>query len=562
MQTKPQNSTLDVNSQIQLSNLTFKLIQAINPPRPVLQQKLPQVNTEEVSSIFMLKILLHQLSSIFVSLNRFSRLFCQGGQMMMGGMGGMGGPQMVGQPQMVGPGMGGAQMVGPQMGGPQIGGPQMVSQQMGGPPQGMPGPPQGMGQMVAAGSPHSAAMGGGVMGPRKPDGSLATGPGGQFVGPRAVAPGQYIRQSPTPPTASPVQQMQQPGSGMVPSPALVPSPNNPSMGNPSSIRNIGMAPSPSSACLNTPGQPNASPCNPQEDIAYREKIKQLSKYIEPLRKMISRVGSEGPSNVEKMSKMKTLLDILTNPNKRMPLETLLKCEVVLEKVDLKRGGEPVREQHPLLEALKTHLQSPVLNHTLQRTFGPCIEALFGSDIRNVPPHLKRKRIEEPADDIPEVLQGEIARLDQRFKVSLDPSGGGGGGTVQLICWLDDKHLPCVPPVSVSVPEDYPATPPKCHLAAHEHSATTFLATVGTALSSRIGKLPPKFTVSQLLDTWEMAVRQACAPPPEPAHAGLPVPLPTALLPPPTAVAGVHPTGIPPVIPIPVSAAATTANSTA
>uniref|UniRef100_A0A0A9Z2G0 Mediator of RNA polymerase II transcription subunit 15 n=1 Tax=Lygus hesperus TaxID=30085 RepID=A0A0A9Z2G0_LYGHE len=420
----------------------------------------------------------------------------QGGQLMMGV--GMGGPQMVGQP---------------------------IGAQMAGPPQGL--PPQGMSHGVGAGSPLSAAMGGGVMGPRKPDGTLAAGPGGGFVGPRAVAPGQYLRQSPTPPTASPVQPMQQPGSGMVPSPAnhLVPSPNNPPMVNPASIRNIGMAPSPSSGCLNTPGQPNASPHSLQEDAAYREKIKQLSKYIEPLRKMISRVGSEGPSNVDKMSKMKTLLDILTNPNKRMPLETLLKCEVVLEKVDLKGRGEPVREQHPLIEALKNHLQSPVLNHSLQRTFGPCIEALFGSDIRNVPPPLKRKKIEEPLDDIPEVLQGEIARLDQRFKVSLDPSGGGGG-TVQLICWLDDKHLPCVPPVSVSVPEDYPATPPKCYLATHEHSATSFLNTVETALASRISKLPAKFTVSQLLDTWEMAVRQACAPPPE-----APVPVAPVSVPP-------------------------------
>lgn len=33
------------------------------------------------------------------------------------------------------------------------------------------------------------------------------------------------------------------------------------------------------------------------------------------------------------------------------------------------------------------------------------------------PHpLKKKKLEEPVDDIPEVLQGEIARLDQRFKV--------------------------------------------------------------------------------------------------------------------------------------------------
>jgi mediator of RNA polymerase II transcription subunit 15 len=41
-------------------------------------------------------------------------------------------------------------------------------------------------------------------------------------------------------------------------------------------------------------------------------------------------------DVEKLSKMKKLLEILSNPSKRMPLETLLKCEVVLEKLDLKR----------------------------------------------------------------------------------------------------------------------------------------------------------------------------------------------------------------------------------
>lgn len=31
----------------------------------------------------------------------------------------------------------------------------------------------------------------------------------------------------------------------------------------------------------------------QEDIAYREKVRQLSKYIEPLRKMIALIGNEG-----------------------------------------------------------------------------------------------------------------------------------------------------------------------------------------------------------------------------------------------------------------------------
>lgn len=41
--------------------------------------------------------------------------------------------------------------------------------------------------------------------------------------------------------------------------------------------------------------------------------------------------------MEKLTKMKNLLDILSNPSKRMPLETLIKCEVVLEKLDFKRS---------------------------------------------------------------------------------------------------------------------------------------------------------------------------------------------------------------------------------
>lgn len=120
-------------------------------------------------------------------------------------------------------------------------------------------------------------------------------------------------------------------------------------------------------------------------------------------------------------------------------------------------------------------------------------------------------MEEPTSEIPDVLQGEIARLDQRFKVSLDPNQQAGSKTIQLLCWLDDKHLPCVPPVSLIIPEDYPKNSPQCHMAPHEYNATQFLSTVQNALLARIKKLPKHFSVSQLLDTWEMSVRQASAP---------------------------------------------------
>lgn len=103
-----------------------------------------------------------------------------------------------------------------------------------------------------------------------------------------------------------------------------------------------MAPSPSSISLNTPGQAVAapSPLNPQEEQMYREKYRQLTKYIEPLKRMVARIGNDGKHTDEKFLKMNKLLEILCNPNQRIPLETLVKCEIALEKMDLKSYSAP------------------------------------------------------------------------------------------------------------------------------------------------------------------------------------------------------------------------------
>lgn len=97
---------------------------------------------------------------------------------------------------------------------------------------------------------------------------------------------------------------------MVPSPALVASPQMPNMqqrnGNYESVNcfgfldffnffsAMGLAPSPSSS-INTPGQAVAvpSPLNPHEEQQYREKYRQLTKYIEPLKRMVARIGNDG-----------------------------------------------------------------------------------------------------------------------------------------------------------------------------------------------------------------------------------------------------------------------------
>lgn len=38
--------------------------------------------------------------------------------------------------------------------------------------------------------------------------------------------------------------------------------------------------------------------------------------------------------------MNKLLEILCNPNRRIPLDTLLKCEIALEKMDFKTYSGP------------------------------------------------------------------------------------------------------------------------------------------------------------------------------------------------------------------------------
>ncbi|XP_013147176.1 PREDICTED: mediator of RNA polymerase II transcription subunit 15 isoform X2 [Papilio polytes] len=388
----------------------------------------------------------------------------------------------------------------------------------------------------------------------------------------APPPNQFLRQSPSPSASSPNMGGPSPVSmggsvlgGALASPMSMgglgacggvgsPSPSAPThlAHHPAQQQRVGvglgMAASPSS--LSTPGGGAggggvASPGG--EEAVYREKVRQLSKYIEPLRRMVQRMVNEG-ENVEKLTKMKNLLDILSNPNKRMPLETLIKCEVVLEKLDFKRsetGSMPLphaatgkQEQifNPFLEVVNNCLTSPLANHTLKRSFGATLDALNGPEIKNLPPPLKMPKVEEPTMEIPDVLQGEIARLDSRFKVSLETMQVcGGSGAIALVAQLDDVRLPCVPAVHVAVPRDYPAhaparlrtraphAPHAPHAPPASHRA--FLAQVDRNMDARCASLPKSCSVGQLLDAWEMSVRQACAPsaPSAPPLAYTPVP---------------------------------------
>ena len=234
-----------------------------------------------------------------------------------------------------------------------------------------------------------------------------------------------------------------PGGTMIPSPI-----GGQPRGGPGSL-----APSPSSQ-VNTPLNQPAS----QEEREYLEKVKQLEKYIEPLRKMIFRIGND---DNEKLAKMKKLLDIMSNPDKRMPLATLQKCEDVLKRMQLdttdsdqhEGAGGGGADKNPLLDAIVTVRQSGratapnMLNNTLAKTFLPPMQAVLGPEIclPPLPPTPPPRAggsggLMETDDELSDLLQGEVARLDSRFRVwlsSAQPSGQTGD--VEIVCQLGKSN---------------------------------------------------------------------------------------------------------------------------
>lgn len=334
-------------------------------------------------------------------------------------------------------------------------------------------------------------------------------PPGYIGGPTSTAPGQQQGPSPGP------HYVQSPGTHMNPSPGQqrpVPSP-------------VMNAPTPSpgggiNSNVNTPmgGAPDSV-----ADREYMEKVKQLEKYIEPLRRMITKIGND---DQDRLTKMKKLLEILSNPEKRMPLATLQKCEDVLKKMnfpDVDTGpdggdggqsgsGSCSSSLNPLLEAVlkirNTHSASQ-LNHSLNRTFLPPLRAVVGQEI-TLAPLPASPPDSEAEDEIPDVLQGEVARLQPRFKVWLsNAQPSGQAGSVLIVCQLDDTDLPAVPTIEVTIPSNYPSQPPFYPGGAPEYRATPFLIRVEEAFDSRLMRLPPKHTLSQLLTAWELSVRAAC-----------------------------------------------------
>ncbi|XP_029426920.1 mediator of RNA polymerase II transcription subunit 15 isoform X2 [Rhinatrema bivittatum] len=384
---------------------------------------------------------------------------------------------------------------------------------------------------VSATPPSSTPLGGQQM----PQSQVSQSNITMMSSPSPVQQVQTPQSMPPPPQPQPSPQPGQPtsqpnsnvSSGPAPSPSsFLPSPSPQPSQSPAAARTPQNFSVPSPGPLNTPGNPNSvmSPANScqSEDQQYLDKLRQLSKYIEPLRRMIHKID-KNEDRKKDLSKMKSLLDILTDPSKRCPLKTLEKCEIALDKLKNESDSvlftpppptvPPTKQQYlcqPLLDAVLPNIRSPVFNHSLYRTFMPAMMAIHGPPItaQIITPQ-KRKFEDDERQTIPNVLQGEVARLNPKFMVNLDPSHCSNNGTVHLICKLDDKDLPSVPPLQLSVPADYPDQSPLWVDNPRQYEANPFLQSVYRYMTSKLLQLPDKHSITALLNTWALSIRQAC-----------------------------------------------------
>lgn len=290
----------------------------------------------------------------------------------------------------------------------------------------------------------------------------------------------------------------------------------------------------------------------EEQRRYAEKLQQLSKFIDPLRKMIERIERDDVGqNKNEVTKIKRLLDIISDPmsfGKGVTLDTLLKCEQVLEKMDFRHKssahGSGDQQQHnvqhhqiptavsssnicqPLMDAIYANIKKPHLQSTLARTFAPAAAALgiiqtnatiptFRSDIISDSIESQLVRQQEATDgqeiDSKNVLEGEIARLDSRFKVEEDVLSHPFSKSTQIIVNLDSLDLPNVPPLVVRIPECYPSQPPVYVSESHQYvrNEKSFFTRVDSLFKLNCQKLAPTHSLTSLLQTWEQSVRQAC-----------------------------------------------------
>lgn len=277
--------------------------------------------------------------------------------------------------------------------------------------------------------------------------------------------------------------------------------------------------------------PSASPLTQADEIMYTDKFKEMSKYIDPLKRLIKQMPITEDLKKEH-AKMNGLLEVIMNKNRRVQMNVLNQCENVLRKLfpdvasnvpigtpdpnviehsNIPTPAKPTLQ--PMGEVVTNIITNANLMSQTRQNILPGMFALNAPMIRPPPPLPKsRKRSYEDLDpsfgqnrsELPHALQMEIVHLLQNFSIKIDTSQSVDKSGVTLICESKHCSIPSsICSVSVRIPGNYPKTEPGFCL--RDFGNSLKVSEVRDHMSKKLMRLPYTMTFSSILKAWEQSL---------------------------------------------------------
>ena len=277
------------------------------------------------------------------------------------------------------------------------------------------------------------------------------------------------------------------------------------------------SPSPAAATPGNPaswGGPAPSPLDASEESAYAEKLKELAKYIEPLRSLINQMPKDG-EHATKIRKLQQIEEIFVN-KKRVNLTVLCRCEKVVHTL-LSSDTSSVNPKPNMLQTVTDHLAPLAANPSLVAAAHQCIypvqRTLRTPTIKQPKPPRKRRRPSSDDEDcgsnLPDALQMEIAHLWNRFTFNVDSGSNVDKSFFTISCKTKKSGLPSLPPLVIRVPASYPKKMPEYNTINTDSGANLLIEQVKRNFGGRLLESQKEqfHSVTYILEAWEKSVQE-------------------------------------------------------
>ena len=277
------------------------------------------------------------------------------------------------------------------------------------------------------------------------------------------------------------------------------------------------SPSPAAATPGNPaswGGPAPSPLDASEESAYADKLKELAKYVEPLRSLINKMPKDG-EHATKIKKLQQIEEIFVN-KRRVNLTVLFRCEKVVHTL-LSSDTSSVNPKPSMLQTVTDHLAPLATNLSLVAAAHQCIypvqRTLITPTIKQPKPPRKRRRPssddEDCSSNLPDALQMEIAHLWNRFTFDLDSTSKMDKSFFTISCRSKRSGLPSLPPLVIRVPASYPKKMPEYTAMNNDDSGNLLLEQVNKRFWHQLLESQKEqfHSVTYILEAWEKCVQE-------------------------------------------------------